>query len=253
MAELIRVDNATHYYLDHGGRHYTLRGIDFGVAEGEFVCILGPSGCGKSTLLNILAGFLTPSEGSVAVAGERFGSSQAGLRDIKVVMQQPNLFPWLTVRRNVEFALRMRGMPKDERAARVRDLLQLVGLTGVEEKFPWQLSGGMQQRVAIARALAPDPRILLMDEPFAALDAQMRRRMQMEISRIWSLTGKTILFVTHDIQESALLADRVVVLSASPGRIKAIVPIALERPRERNRAVYDLVFELEQLVEEIRV
>jgi NitT/TauT family transport system ATP-binding protein len=251
MDRQIRVENISHYYLDSGGRHYTLRGIDFAVARGEFICILGPSGCGKSTLLNILAGFIEPTEGTIAVAAR--SDREGSLRDIKVVMQQPNLFPWLTISRNVEFSLRMRGVPKGERRARVRDLLQLVGLAGVEQKFPWQLSGGMQQRAAIARALAPDPQILLMDEPFGALDAQMRRRMQAEISRIWSLTGKTIVFVTHDIVESALLADRVVVLSASPGRIKSIVPITLERPRERNREIYDLVMELEQLVEEIRV
>lgn len=253
VAEFIHLHNVTHYYAEGGGRHYTLRGINLAVEEGEFVCILGPSGCGKSTLLNLLAGFLTSSEGSIAMAGDRAGDGRASFRDIKVVMQHANLFPWLTVRGNVEFGLKMRGVDKPQREARVRDLLRLVGLVGVEAKFPSQLSGGMQQRVAIARALAPDPKILLMDEPFGALDAQMRRKMQSEVTRIWSLTKKTIVFVTHDIVESVLLADRIIVLSASPGRVKEVMPVAIDRPRERNRAVYDRVFELEQLVEEITV
>ena len=253
MKELIRLANVSHYYPDAHLRHYTVQGIDFSIEEGEFVCILGPSGCGKSTLLNLLAGFLAPCDGSIVVSGERVGESRASLRDIKVVMQDPNLFPWRTVQGNVEFGLLMRGARKEERETLVGDLLRLVGLVGVEEKFPMQLSGGMQQRVAIARALAPDPKILLMDEPFGALDAQMRRRMQAEIIRIWSLTKKTIVFVTHDIVESVLLADRVVILSASPGRVKEIVPIPIERPREKSRALYDLVLELEQFVEEVKV
>jgi NitT/TauT family transport system ATP-binding protein len=253
VTELIRLHNVTHYYPEGGGRHYTLQGITFAVGEGEFVCILGPSGCGKSTLLNLLAGFLAPCEGAIRLAGDGGDERRATFRDIKVVMQHANLFPWLTVRGNVEFGLKMRGVDKPQREARVRDLLRLVGLVGVEAKFPSQLSGGMQQRVAIARALAPDPKILLMDEPFGALDAQMRRKMQSEVTRIWSLTKKTIVFVTHDIVESVLLADRIIVLSASPGRVKEVMPVAIDRPRERNRAVYDRVFELEQLVEEIAV
>ena len=253
MKGLIRLANVSHYYPDAQLRNYTVQGIDFSIEEGEFVCILGPSGCGKSTLLNLLAGFLAPSDGSIEVSGERVGESGASLRDIKVVMQDPNLFPWRTVQDNVEFGLQMRGVPKAERETLVGDLLRLVGLVGVGEKFPTQLSGGMQQRVAIARALAPDPKILLMDEPFGALDAQMRRRMQAEIIRIWSLTKKTIVFVTHDIVESVLLADRIVILSASPGRVKEIVPVPIERPRDRSRALYDLVLELEQFVEEVNV
>jgi ABC-type nitrate/sulfonate/bicarbonate transport system ATPase subunit len=243
--------NVSHYYLEGSERHYTLEGIDFSVEEGRFVCILGPSGCGKSTLLNLLAGFLVPCEGSISMFGQEMDASRAMIRDIKVVMQHANLFPWLTVQGNVEFGLRMRGVPKAERASVISELLTLVGLTGVEGKFPSQLSGGMQQRVSIARALAPDPKILLMDEPFGALDAQMRRKMQLEILRIWSLTKKTIVFVTHDIVESVLLADSIVVLSASPGRVKRIVPVSIARPRERARAVYDLVSELEGLVETV--
>ncbi len=240
MSDLIRLESVSHHY---GGQR-TLQDIDFSVADGEFVCILGPSGCGKSTLLNILAGFLSPTSGQVLL----WARDDVVGHDIKVVMQNAHLFPWLTVQRNVEFGLRMRGDAKETRDARVRELLSLVGLSGVERKFPVQLSGGMQQRVAIARALAPDPSILLMDEPFGALDAQLRRRMQAELVQIRAVTGKTIIFVTHDIVESVLLADRIVVLTSAPGRIKKIVSVDLEHPRERNRAVYDWVFELEQLL-----
>ena len=251
MTHFIHVRNISHYYPAGAEHHYTLQGIDFAVAQGSFVCILGPSGCGKSTLLNLLAGFLVPREGSISIFGQEMDASSATIKDIKVVMQQPNLFPWLTVRANVEFGLRMRGVPKAERTSAVSELLTLVGLAGVGEKFPSQLSGGMQQRVSIARALAPDPKILLMDEPFGALDAQMRRKMQLDITRIWSLTQKTVMFVTHDIIESVLLADSIVVLSGSPGRVKQIVPVTIPRPRERARAVYDLVVELEELVETV--
>ncbi len=241
MSDLIRLESVSHYY----GNQCTLREIDFSVADGEFVCILGPSGCGKSTLLNILAGFLAPSSGQIVLSAR--DDNVVG-HDIKVVMQNAHLFPWLTVHRNVDFGLRMRGDAKGTRDARVMELLHLVGLSGVESKYPAQLSGGMQQRVAIARALAPDPSILLMDEPFGALDAQLRRRMQAELVQIRAVTGKTIIFVTHDIVESVLLADRIVVLTTAPGQIKKIVSVDLEHPRERNRAVYDWVFELEQLL-----
>lgn len=251
VTDFICVRNISHYYPVGAEHHYTLQGIDFSVAQGSFVCILGPSGCGKSTLLNLLAGFLEPGEGSISIFGQEMDASSSTITDIKVVMQNANLFPWLTVRANVEFSLKMRGVPKAERSSTVGALLTLVGLADVGEKFPSQLSGGMQQRVSIARALAPDPKILLMDEPFGSLDAQMRRKMQLEITRIWSLTQKTVMFVTHDIIESVLLADSIVVLSSSPGRVKKIVPVTIPRPRERARAVYDLVFELEELVETV--
>ena len=247
MLELIRLEGVSHSYASGTNQQDTLQDLNFGVAEGEFVCILGPSGCGKSTLLNLLAGFIPPSAGRI-VMGANDHDGMAAFQDIKVVMQHAHLFPWLTVRRNVEFGLRMRGDEKVQREARVSELLHLVGLSGTEEKFPTHLSGGMQQRVAIARALAPNPRILLMDEPFGALDAQMRRRMQSELVQIREATGKTIIFVTHDIIESVLLADRIVVLTEGPGRVKKIVPIDIPHPRERNRAVYDWVFELEQLL-----
>ena len=247
MLELIRLQGVSHSYASGTSQQDTLLDINFSVGEGEFVCILGPSGCGKSTLLNLLAGFIAPISGRIIMGASDNGDT-ASFQDIKVVMQHAHLFPWLTVRRNVEFGLRMRGDDTAQRQARVSELLHLVGLSGTEEKFPTHLSGGMQQRVAIARALAPNPRILLMDEPFGALDAQMRRRMQSELVRIREATGKTIIFVTHDIVESVLLADRIVVLTEGPGRVKRIVPIGIPHPRERNRTVYDWVFELEQLL-----
>lgn len=247
MNEIIRLDGVSHYYGAGADKQYTLKDLDVSVAEGEFVCVLGPSGCGKSTLMNLLVGFISPSSGEIVMPMSH-GDPAGQFADIKVVMQHAHLFPWLTVRKNVEFGLRMRGVEKSKRDARVAELLDLVGLPGTEDKYPAQLSGGMQQRVAIARALAPDPSILLMDEPFGALDAQMRSRMQSEMVRIWKTTGKTIIFVTHDIAESVLLADRVVVLTRGPGSVKQIVPIDIPHPRERNRAVYDMIFELEQLL-----
>lgn len=247
MNDIIRLDGVSHCYGSGADKQFTLQDLEFGVAEGEFVCILGPSGCGKSTLLNLLVGFIEPTDGQIVMPASSQGVVSS-FADIKVVMQHANLFPWLTVRKNVEFGLRMRGDDKAYCEARVSELLDLVGLQGTENKYPTHLSGGMQQRVAIARALAPDPKILLMDEPFGALDAQMRRRMQSEIVRIWQVTGKTIIFVTHDISESVLLADRIVVLTSSPGRVKDIVPIDIPHPRERDRTVYDRVFELEQML-----
>ena len=247
MPEIIKLISVNHFYGSGSDKQRTLENLDFSVSEGEFLCILGPSGCGKSTLLNLLVGFITPTSGEIIVP-HRNHIGDNPFADIKVVMQHANLFPWLNVLRNISFGLRMRGEGRARCKERVSELLDLVGLPGIEDKYPNQLSGGMQQRVAIARALAPDPKILLMDEPFGALDAQMRRRMQSEIIRIWRITGKTIIFVTHDISESVLLADRIVVLTRSPGQVKKIVSIDTPHPRERDRNIYDKVFELEQML-----
>lgn len=250
MGEIIRLKGVSHYYVIDGRQVETLHDIDLSVEEGEFVCIVGPSGCGKSTLLNLLAGFIGPTDGKIDLVRSPKRREGRSWNEMKVVFQQASLLPWLTISGNVEFGLKMRGVPRAERKKTVDRLLRLVGLGGWEDKFPTQLSGGMQQRAAIARALAPDPQVLLMDEPFGALDAQMRKRMQTELVRIWSLTKKTILFVTHDIGESVILADRVVMLTARPGRIKSIVNQDLPRPREKNAHLYEKILELEEHLDE---
>jgi NitT/TauT family transport system ATP-binding protein len=204
--------------------------IDLDVAEREFVCLLGPSGCGKSTLLNIMAGFLAPSSGAVLVDGRAVAGPGP---ERGVVFQEYALFPWLTVAGNVEFGPRLRGRPAAERAQSVERYLELVGLREHAHKFPAQLSGGMKQRVAIARALANEPTVILMDEPFGALDAQTRETLQDELSRVQRVEHKTIVFVTHSIREAVYLADRVVVMTSAPGRIRQIFPIKLPEVRDR--------------------
>ncbi len=196
------------------------------VAEGEFLCLLGRSGCGKSTLLSMIAGLSKPTSGQIDTHGNRVG----------MMFQDANLFPWLTVRGNIELALRLSGMPKPAWPERVAQLLAMVQLPHAAEKRPHQLSGGMRQRVALARALAQDCRILLMDEPFAALDALTRDGMHEEIERVWAERGITVVFVTHNVREAARLSDRVLVMSPSPGRIVAEVPIELARPRRMQDA-----------------
>ena len=199
------------------------------VRPGEFVSIVGPSGCGKSTLLNALAGFLTPSGGRVTVDGEPiFGPSA----DRGMIFQQYSLFPWKTVRQNVEFGLKMSGVSRGERERRARTLLGLAGLTPFENHYPDRLSGGMKQRVGIVRALATGPRILLLDEPFGALDAQTRLIMQQILTNMWQQLKISVLFVTHDIDEAIFLSDRIYVMTARPGSIKAEVAVPLARPRQ---------------------
>jgi NitT/TauT family transport system ATP-binding protein len=208
-----------------------LSGIDLRIGRGEFVSLIGPSGCGKSTLLRIVGDLIAPTAGNVRVNGKT--AAQARLdRDYGMVFQAPVLFDWRTVQKNVELPLEIIGSPKAERAAKASAMLALVELSGFAGHRPWQLSGGMQQRVAIARALALDPAILLMDEPFGALDEMTRERMNLELLRIWDRTGTTVIFVTHSIPEAVFLSTRVVVMSARPGRITHIVEVDL--PRERN-------------------
>ena len=202
--------------------------VDLNVRPGEFVSLIGPSGCGKSTLLNIVAGFVEPTSGSVKVDGEavRGPSSDRG-----VVFQQYSLFPWLPVRKNVEFGLKMKGIPSSQRETQARTLLGLAGLLAFENHYPDQLSGGMKQRVGIVRALATSPQVLLMDEPFGALDAQTRTVMQEILTNMWQQFRISVLFVTHDIEESIFLSDRIYVMTARPGRIKAEIKVPLPRPR----------------------
>jgi NitT/TauT family transport system ATP-binding protein len=206
-----------------------LDGLDLAIAEDEFLTILGPSGCGKTTLLNIVAGFERASSGDLRLDDVPIRGPGP---DRGVVFQEYALFPWLTVEQNIEFGLRERRVRKAERRARVHHLIASVGLAGFEKRYPQELSGGMRQRVALGRVLVNDPKILLMDEPFAALDAQTRTLMQEELLRVWSRDRRTALFVTHNIEEALLLGDRVVVMTARPGRIKEIVAVDLPRPRD---------------------
>ncbi|OYD84924.1 ABC transporter ATP-binding protein [Azospirillum brasilense] len=205
-----------------------LDGVDLRIRRGEFISLLGPSGCGKSTLLGIVAGFQSASSGTLLQNGRPIVRPDPSRT---VVFQDYALFGWMTVQQNVEFGLKAKGMAKKQRAEIARSLIDMVRLTGFEEKYPHQISGGMKQRAAIARALAPDPDILLMDEPFGALDAQTRVLLQEEIARISSEAGKTVIFVTHGIDEAVFLADRVVVMSPRPGRVREEVAVPLPRPR----------------------
>jgi NitT/TauT family transport system ATP-binding protein len=205
-----------------------IQSFSLNVKAGEFVSIVGPSGCGKSTLLDIIAGLAKASDGSILIDGKEV---KGPALDRGIVMQGYALFPWRTVRKNVEFGLEMKGISKAERKEISQKFIELVNLEGFEDRYPHELSGGMKQRVAIARALAYDPEVLLMDEPFAAVDAQIREALQDELMHIWEKTKKTIIFVTHSIDEAALLADRVVVMSPNPGKIKTIVEMDLPRPR----------------------
>jgi len=215
-----------------------LDNVTLEVRPREFICIVGPSGCGKSTLLNIAAGIDTDFQGSALFEGTPIRGTA---RERAVVFQEPALFPWLNVRDNVEFGLKLRGMPKAERREIVDRQLALVDLTRFDRAYIHELSGGMKQRAQLARALAVEPHALLMDEPFAALDAQTRDDLQLELQNVWARIGTTVLFVTHNVREAVILGDRVVVMSASPGRIKAIIDVPLSRPRmPDDHAVADL-------------
>jgi len=213
-------------YAAGAHRVLALDGIDLTIAPGEFVCIVGPSGCGKSTLLRILAGLDTQSSGTIRIEAPGWKVPNA------MVFQDSGLFPWMTVEANVCFGLMTRGVPAAERTERVEAALRLVGLSKFACHYPHQLSGGMRQRSAIARAFVTDPGMLLMDEPFAALDAQNRVILQAELVRIWERTRKTVLYVTHSIDEALLLGDRTVVMTAHPGRIKDIIAVPFARPRD---------------------
>ena len=213
-------------YLSGPGRVVALDDISLRIAPGEFVCIVGPSGCGKSTLLRILAGLTAQTSGTIKVEASGWAVENA------MVFQESGLFPWMNVEANVGFGLMTRGVPRAEAAARVEAALKLVGLSKFRRHFPHQLSGGMRQRSAIARAFVTDPGMLLMDEPFAALDAQNRTILQAELLRIWEDTRKTVIYVTHSIEEALLLGDRTVLMTAQPGRIKKIIDVPFARPRD---------------------
>jgi NitT/TauT family transport system ATP-binding protein len=227
-----------------------LQDVSFDVAEGEFICLLGPSGCGKSTLLNIIAGLEVPDSGTVLMDGSPV---RAPGRERVMIFQEAALFPWLNVFDNVSFGLACAGVPSRIRNEKVLHYLRMVGMTGFRKAYTYELSGGMKQKVALARALALEPEILLMDEPFAALDAQTRDMLHTELQEIWAKTRKTILFVTHNVREALVLGDRVLLISASPGRVKRDFRCTLPRPRQmEDHSLVDAVREvLEDLREEV--
>jgi len=211
-----------------------LQGFDIAVEEGEFLSILGPSGCGKSTFLNVLLGLVAPDAGDLRIEGKRIAGPGS---DRAMVFQEFGLLPWRNVQHNVELGLELKGVPVEQRHVISRGFIEMVGLGGFETHYPHELSGGMKQRVGLARALATDPEVLLMDEPFAALDAQTRDIMQVELLRIWQQARKTVLFVTHQIDEAIYLSDRVMVMTKRPGRAKKIFAIGLPRPRDYEMRV----------------
>jgi len=222
----VEIEGLRREYVSEQGSVVALDSFDLRVAPGEFVCIVGPSGCGKSTLLRILAGLDRQTSGAIRVDAEGWAVENA------MVFQESGLFPWMDVETNVHFGLSTRGVPAGEAKGRVEAALKLVGLTKFRKHYPHQLSGGMRQRSAIARAFVTEPAMLLMDEPFAALDAQNRVILQAELVRLWEQTGKTVIYVTHSIEEALLMGDRTVVMTAQPGRIKRIIDVPFPHPRD---------------------
>jgi NitT/TauT family transport system ATP-binding protein len=250
MAEpQIVIASVNHTYRPPSGRPVlALEDVSLEVGNREFLALLGPSGCGKSTLLYLIGGFLPIETGKILIEGKPVGAPGP---DRGIVFQHFALFPWKSVRANILYGLERMGLPRKEREARAQSFIDLVGLSGFEDSYPSQLSGGMKQRTALARTLAFDPKILLMDEPFGALDAQTRSLMQAELLGIWQRTPKTVIFVTHDVQEAVYLADRVAVMSARPGRIKAIVDTRFDKndPQVfKAKAFVDKVDEIWNLV-----
>lgn len=231
MSTLLEVKNATRVYKTDDKEFTAIKDINFSVNKGEFISIVGPSGCGKTTLLEILSGLRKVSSGSVKVKGEEVKGPHPS---IGIVFQEDSTFPWRTLLDNVAFGLQMKGIPKKEYVSRAKKMIDLVGLTGFENSYPYELSGGMKQRVAIARTLVTNPEIVVMDEPFGALDEQTRLILGGELLNIVERTNATVVLVTHSIQEAALLSDRILVLSSRPGTVKEIIVNSLEKPRDAN-------------------
>ena len=248
---IITIDHISKVYESGSGKVTALHDVSLAIAPGEFISLIGPSGCGKSTLMRLIGDLAQPSTGSIRVKGK--SPQQARIdRDYGIIFQAPVLYDWRTVRKNVELPLEVMGRPRETRREQVQAMLRLVGLSEFGDAYPWQLSGGMQQRVSIARALAFAPSILLMDEPFGALDEITRERMQAELLTIWgdAQTITTVIFVTHSIPEAVFLSDRVVVMSPRPGRIERVVRIDLPRPRDivtrESPRFFELVIEVRE-------
>lgn len=227
----VKIDHVEKIYDGRKGKMIALNGVDLDIMENEFICVVGPSGCGKSTLLNIIAGLLEPTSGAVYVDGKKVEGTGT---ERGVVFQQYALFPWLTVMKNVMFGLKLKGMKDEEAKEIAMKYIKIVQLEDFVDSYPKELSGGMKQRVAIARAYAVQPEVLLMDEPFGALDAQTRTQLQSELIQTWQEEKKTCFFITHDVEEAIILATKVIVMSARPGRIKTIIDIDLPYPRTQE-------------------
>ncbi|WP_208509697.1 ABC transporter ATP-binding protein [Variovorax paradoxus] len=228
QVNLIEARGVSKTYQSKDGPVESLKPLDFAIREGEFVSVVGPSGCGKSTLLKMVAGLLPISGGSLTLAGKPIQGPQ---KDVGIVFQSAVLLPWRSVEDNILLQAEMRHLPMDAAKARAHELMAMAGLKGFERKYPWQLSGGMQQRASICRALLHDPSVLLMDEPFGALDAMTREKMNLELQRIWMASKKTVMLITHSIPEAIFLSDRVIVMSERPGSIAAVYDIELPRAR----------------------
>ncbi len=246
---IIRIDNVSKVYGDTNAGTIALSNVSLAIEKGEFVALVGPSGCGKSTLLRLVADLDTPTEGTIEVNAKTPHAARLA-RDYGFVFQSPTLYEWRTIVRNVELPLEVMGQPKREWQGRVDKMLAMVGLRDFHGHYPWQLSGGMQQRASIARALSFDPTILLMDEPFGALDEFTRERMNLELLDIWETTHKTIIFVTHSIAEAVFLAGRVVVMTPRPGRIATVIDVDLPYPRTFDTRELPRFFELVTQVRE---
>lgn len=240
MSGSIEIRDVSKLYASTGGElNWALENVSLQIKAGEFVCAIGPSGCGKTTLLNLVAGFINPTRGSVNLDGKEI--SGPGF-DRGVVFQEYALFPWLTARGNVEFGPRMRGIGGAERRRLATQYLAMAGLETAADRYPFEMSGGMRQRVAVARALVNEPRVLLMDEPFAAVDAMTRLTLQTELLRIWRDVGLGVFFITHNIEEAVFLAGRIVVMSPSPGRIREIIDVDLPHPRVRGSKEFGVLY-----------
>ena len=248
---MISVQSLTKVFEKGDMRVIAIQNLNIDVLENEFFCVIGPTGCGKTTLLRIIAGLEKLSSGKVLLDGKEIKSPDA---DMSMVFQEFALFPWRSVKKNIEFGLEIKGLQEEKKKDMVRNLVSLINLKGFEDSHPRELSSGMKQRVAIARALAHDPKLLIMDEPFGSLDAQTRNIMQKELLRIWDKTKKTIIFVTHSVDEAVFLADRIAVLTSRPGSLKTIFEIKIPRPRDRTSVEFlqirgKILKELEEEVE----